>query len=245
MSKEPVIPKAYVYTVEGVFDEEENLKKFSTASLSRDLHDEFDLESIAGSAALFFYLDNPEYQDPSKWPLIFKFLTANNPVELEMNLTFSPCFMSTPKKIIQEKKAVVVTPPVEKKTRKPRTKKEVPVKVDEPDLESILIEVKDFIAEYHGYLELPSNEYTLTKYGAVLKTLSSIDDLLTSVKAVSEEDVSLISIRYKEQNFNVQINPEFYHLLNPIEVFDPSIAEEGEFLEIPEEIVNDNNSDSN
>lgn len=241
MSKEPVIPKAYVYTVEGVFDEEDNLRKFSTASLSRDLHDEFDLESISGSAALFFYLDNPEYQDPSKWPLVFKFLTPNNPVELEMNLSFSPCFMSTPKKIIQEKKATAVTPPVEKKTRKPRTKKEVTPVLEDND-ESVLIEVKDFVAEYHGYLQLSQETFVGTKYGASLSSLSEIDDVLTSIKAVSTEDVSLITIKYKGQVFNLQIATEFYHLLNPIEVFDPSVAEEGELPEIPKEKVDDNDT---
>lgn len=242
MSKEPVIPKMYIYTVEGVFDEEDNLRKFSTASLSRDLHDEFDLESISGSAALFFYLDNPEYQDESKWPLVFKFQTTGVPVELEMNLSFSPCFLSTPKKILQEKKSPPA--PVEKKVRKPRVKKEVTSSeaVEESlDKETILIEVKDFISDYHGYLELSQNPFVRTQYGSVLNTLESIDDLLTSIKAVSKEDVSLITIKYKEQSFNVQIASEFYHLLNPVEVFDPSLAEEGE---LPEEKVEDDNDTS-
>ena len=51
---EDKIPKAYYYSVDGLVDEEGNLKKFTTASLGRDLEDEFDLESLGGSAALFF-----------------------------------------------------------------------------------------------------------------------------------------------------------------------------------------------
>jgi hypothetical protein len=69
MAKETPIPKAYIYSVEGVLDEEGNLRKFSIASLNRLLTCEFDLESIAYSASLFFYLDNEEYQSLEKYPL--------------------------------------------------------------------------------------------------------------------------------------------------------------------------------
>ena len=101
MAKEVKIPKAYSYTVEGVVDDQGTLKKFTVPSLSRDIHDEFDADCIAGSAALAFYLDNEDYRELEKWPLKFKFQTSTTPVELEMNLSYSPCFLSTPKNIVK------------------------------------------------------------------------------------------------------------------------------------------------
>ncbi len=89
------IPKYYKYSVLGVLDKEENLKKFTIPSLSRDINNEFDLECISNSAALFFYLDHPEYQTTDKWPLVFRFFSKQDPVEIEMNLSFAPCFLST------------------------------------------------------------------------------------------------------------------------------------------------------
>lgn len=235
MAKEAGIPKAYIYTVEGVFDENENLRKFSTASISRDLHCEFDLESIASSAALFFYLDNPEYKEPEKWPLVFKFQTSDAPVEVEMNLSFSPCFMSTPKKIIQEKKATTPAPVVEKKTRKPRTKKEVVI-----DNSSIDKEINEFVSDYQDYLTVTTEPEVSPIYGASINILSDIDDLLTSIKSVSEEEVEYVKIKYKEVYYFLKVHPEFYNVLNPILVFDPIIAEEGELIEVPlKETTND------
>ena len=101
------IPKIYTYTVDGFYTEHENeedekeLKRFSIPSFGRDLTNEFDLDNEASYAAQCLYLDYPEYKDPSKWPLLFKFYIRKNskPVEIEMNLSSSPCFMSTPKQI--------------------------------------------------------------------------------------------------------------------------------------------------
>ncbi len=99
------IPKIYTYTVDGFYtdneEDEKELKRFSIPSFGRDLTNEFDLDNEASYAAQCLYLDYPEYKDPSKWPLLFKFYIRKNskPVEIEMNLSFSPCFMSTPKQI--------------------------------------------------------------------------------------------------------------------------------------------------
>ena len=99
------IPKIYTYTVDGFYtdneEDEKELKRFSIPSFGRDLTNESDLESEASYAAQCLYLDYPEYKDPSKWPLLFKFYIRKNskPVEIEMNLSFSPCFMSTPRQI--------------------------------------------------------------------------------------------------------------------------------------------------
>lgn len=137
----PVLPKFYNYTVEGVVDSSGNPKKFSIPSLSRNIYDEFDLEGLSYDASLTFYLNHPAYQHDDNWPLTFKFLGSENPVEIEMNLYHSPCFLSTPRKIVQESKATpVITKPVEKKTRKPRVKKEV----DESSIaEEIVIGTED------------------------------------------------------------------------------------------------------
>ena len=104
---ENTIPKIYTYTVDGFYTEHENeenekeLKRFSIPSFGRDLTNEFDLDNEASYAAQCLYLDYPEYKDITKWPLLFKFYVRKNskPVEIEMNLSFSPCFMSTPKQI--------------------------------------------------------------------------------------------------------------------------------------------------
>lgn len=99
------IPKIYTYTVDGFYtdneEDEKELKRFSIPSFGRDLTNEFDLDNEASYAAQCLYLDYPEYKDPTKWPLLFKFYIRKNskPVEIEMNLSFSPCFMSTPKQI--------------------------------------------------------------------------------------------------------------------------------------------------
>lgn len=105
------IPKIYTYTVDGFYtdneEDEKELKRFSIPSFGRDLTNEFDLDNEASYAAQCLYLDYPEYKDPSKWPLLFKFYIRKNskPVEIEMNLSFSPCFMSTPKqtKLVKNK----------------------------------------------------------------------------------------------------------------------------------------------
>ena len=132
MAKETPIPKAYIYSVEGVVDDEGNLRKFSIASLNRLLTCEFDLEGIAYSASLNFYLNNEEYQSLDKWPLTFKFYASKTeaPIELEMNLSYAPCFLSTQKSIVkhvvkEEKTTIVETEEtVVKPKRKTIKKKE-------------------------------------------------------------------------------------------------------------------------
>lgn len=99
------IPKIYTYTVDGFYtdneEDEKELKRFSIPSFGRDLTNEFDLDNEASYAAQCLYLDYPEYKDLSKWPLLFKFYIRKNskPVEIEMNLSFSLCFTSTPRQI--------------------------------------------------------------------------------------------------------------------------------------------------
>lgn len=234
MAKEATIPKIYYYSVEGVFDGEGNLKKFSTPSLSRLLTDEFDLESIAYSASLWFYLEHEEYQSIEKWPLKFKFYEskASTPIELEMELSYAPCFLSKQKSIVKhidlESQQVKQedTPPVEvKKTRKPRTKKEVSVE-EQPVYPAE--DVLEFIKDYHGYLTLEENPDVVPQYGAYILSLDQVDDLLTSVKSVSEDEVSIVLIKYNKQDYYLRIDPEFYNLLTPNLVFEPAIAEEGE-----------------
>ena len=120
-NNESKIPKAYYYSVEDVLQQNgEDLKRFIIASLGRDLNDEFDLEGLGNSAALSFYLENEDYRDESKWPLTFKFYTTLKapPVELEMNLSYSPCFLSTPKKIIITKEAETSAPAPKPKRRR-------------------------------------------------------------------------------------------------------------------------------
>lgn len=232
MAKEVPIPKLYYYSVEDVFDSEGDLKKFSIASLSRVLTDEFDLESISYSASLSFYLDHEEYQAIEKWPLKFKFYEnkTSTPIELEMELTYSPCFLSKQKSIVihidseSQPEEQEDTPIVEKKTRKPRTKKEVAA-VDKPLQPAD--DVLEFIKDYHGYLTLESNPDVVPKYGALIQSLEQVDELLTSVKSVSEEEVSIIMIKYKGQDYYLKIDPEFYNLLTPKLVFSPEISEEG------------------
>lgn len=89
MAKEAGIPKAYIYTVEGVFDENENLRKFSTASISRDLHCEFDLESIASLLqpySFIWIIQNIKILE--KWPLVFKFQTSDAPQKRDESFFF-------------------------------------------------------------------------------------------------------------------------------------------------------------
>lgn len=120
---EDKIPKAYYYSVDGVLDDEGNLKKFSIPSYGRDVDDEFDLEGIGNTTALSFYLDNEEYRDLEKWPLLFKFYKTLRSVsiDLEMNLSYAPCFLSTPKKIVVTKEAATPAP----KPKRQRKVKEV------------------------------------------------------------------------------------------------------------------------
>ena len=116
------IPKLYYYSVEGVLDSNGDLRKFSTPSYGLDLNEEFDLDCISSSTALTFFLDNEEYKDESKWPLNFKFYKTlkDSPIELEMNLTFSPCFFSTPKPIVVTKEAEAISTVKPKRARKPK-----------------------------------------------------------------------------------------------------------------------------
>lgn len=233
MAKEVPIPKLYYYSVEDVFDSEGDLKKFSIASLSRVLTDEFDLESISYSASLAFYLAHEEYQAIEKWPLKFKFYESRSstPIELQMELSYTPCFLSKQKSIVQyidlesqEEEQEDTAPVVEKKTRKPRTKKEVASVIEEPIRPSE--DVLEFIKDYHGYLTLESNPDVVPKYGALIQSLEQVDELLTSVKSVSEEEVSIIMIKYKGQDYYLKIDPEFYNLLTPKLVFSPEIVED-------------------
>ena len=116
------IPKLYYYSVEGVLDVNGDLKKFSIPSYGRDLAEEFDLDGISNTTALSFFLENEEYKDESKWPLTFKFYKTlkDSPIEQEMNLTFSPCFFSTPKPIVVTKEAEAINSVKVKRTRKPK-----------------------------------------------------------------------------------------------------------------------------
>lgn len=133
MSKEVKFPKLYAYTVEGIVDEDGVEKRFSVPSLSRDINDDFDADSIAHSAALSFFLDNEEYRSEDHWPLKFRFQTKDQPVELTVELSFSPCFLTKPKSIVKVIEAKETSLDVEeteeppKKTRKPRTVKVKPV----------------------------------------------------------------------------------------------------------------------
>lgn len=116
------IPKLYYYSVAGVLDVNGDLKKFSIPSYGRDLAEEFDLDGISNTTALSFFLENEEYKDESKWPLTFKFYKTlkDSPIELEMNLTFSPCFFSTPKPIVVTKEAEAISTVKPKRARKPK-----------------------------------------------------------------------------------------------------------------------------
>lgn len=236
MAKEVPIPKFYLYSVEGVLDEEGNLKKFSTPSLSRVLTDDFDLEGISNSASLMFYLAHEEYQSLDKWPLKFKFYDskASTPIELEMELSYAPCFLSKQPSIVQYidsesdvEEQEVAKPVEEKKTRKPRVTKPKVIKPVEP-AEDVL----EFVKDYHGYLSLVTNPEAPPIYGASITSLDQIDDLLTSVKSVSEEEVSVVTVKYNEQQYYFKIDPEFYNLLTPKLIFEPAIAEEGELYQL-------------
>ena len=111
-----MIPKFYVYTIDTVLDEEGDSKKFTVPSLSRDINDEFDLDCIANSAALTFFLNNKEYQEVESWPLTFKFLSYDKSIrEASVTLAFSPSFSTN----IPKFKEPVVT----KRVR--RTKKQI------------------------------------------------------------------------------------------------------------------------
>lgn len=120
MKDELKIPKAYLYTVDGVLNEEGELRKFSTPSLSRDINDDFELDSVANSAALFFFLDNEDYQAEDKWPLVFRFTSHTKEAkEVTMTLSFAPSFSSS----IKPKEPEVV--------KKTRTRRKAPVKKEE------------------------------------------------------------------------------------------------------------------
>lgn len=118
MSIEVKFPKFYIYTVDGILNEEGEPKKFSIPTLSRDIEDDFELDSVANSAALFFFVDNKEYQDPEKWPLIFKFVSHTKTIkEVKMSLDFAPSFSSNIKPPVKEEIKKVVR-------RRKTTKKE-------------------------------------------------------------------------------------------------------------------------
>lgn len=109
MDKEIKIPKAYVFTVEGIE------KRFSVPSLSRDINDEFDADTIVQSAALSVMLDDEKYRDPNEWPLIFKFNATDRIVEMKVELHYSPSFLVKPNSTI--------TTIEEKPKPKPRAKR--------------------------------------------------------------------------------------------------------------------------
>lgn len=139
--------------------------------------------------------------------------------------------MSTPKKIIQEKKATHLLLLQRRRLEKPRTKKEVVI-----DNSSIDKEINEFVSDYQDYLTVTTEPEVSPIYGASIITLSDIDDLLTSVKSVSEEEVEYVGenlLNIKKFYYFLKVHPEFYNVLNPILVFDPIIAEEGELIEVP------------
>lgn len=112
------IPKMYIYTIDGVMNEEGETKRFSVPSLSRDVNDEFDLDCIANSAALTFFLNNEEYQDTEKWPLTFKFVSYDKSIrEASVALAFAPSFSTHVKPFISEEVVPV------KRVRRTRTPK--------------------------------------------------------------------------------------------------------------------------
>lgn len=95
-----MIPKFYVYTVDTILNEEGDSKKFTVPSLSRDVNDEFDLDCIANSAALTFFLNNEGYQDIERWPLTFKFVSYDKSIrEASVALAFAPSFSTIIPKI--------------------------------------------------------------------------------------------------------------------------------------------------
>ena len=94
--------------------------------------------------------------------------------------------------------------------------------------------------DYHGFLVLSDEPFIKTRYGASLPSLEAIADLLATVKSLSEEHEPLITIKYKEECFNVKISSEFYHLLTPEYLFDPSFSDTNSLTETPlQEIDND------
>lgn len=229
-AKEIKPPKAYIYTIEGVLDEEGVEKRFSIASLGRDINEEFDADCLAHSAALSFFIDYEDYRTEDKWPLKFRFLTKDKPVELVVELSFSPCFLTKPKSIVKviEAKEVsledieVLEEASPKKTRKPRAKAKV-----------VSTELLDTLSSYEGYLTLVEKPSPKLKvfYGASLSNLDQLEQLLTSIKAVTGEFEEYFKIKFDEEYYVLQISEDFYEALTADEVFDPTIAEEGELIE--------------
>ena len=139
------IPKAYYYSVDGVLDDEGNLKKFSIPSYGRDVDDEFDLEGIGNTTALSFYLDNEEYRDLEKWPLLFKFYKTLRSVsiDLEMNLSYAPCFLSTPKKIVITKETATPKPKRQRKVKEVQDETTVQDQVSEQEVSDSSYDVSE------------------------------------------------------------------------------------------------------
>lgn len=96
------IPKNYIYTVDGVVDNDNELLKFSIPSLSRSLECDFDLEGIAHQAALAFFLQHEEYQTEDKYPLTFRFAGGGLSRDAEMYLQFAPTFQTKEGKLLRE-----------------------------------------------------------------------------------------------------------------------------------------------
>lgn len=96
------IPKNYIYTVDGVVDNDNELLKFSIPSLSRSLECDFDLEGIAHQAALAFFLQHEEYQTEDKYPLTFRFAGGGLSRDTEMYLQFAPTFQTKEGKLLRE-----------------------------------------------------------------------------------------------------------------------------------------------
>lgn len=103
--KESIIPKAYIFTLSGIKDDEDLPIKMSVASFGITLEEESldQLVSYACNLALDKY---PELKDESLWPQTIKFyktLKSRTPLEKEVFLSFSPVFMIQPENIVVTK----------------------------------------------------------------------------------------------------------------------------------------------
>lgn len=223
MPKETPLPKMYIYSIEGLFDKSGNLRKFSVPSLSRDLNDEFDLESVAYNAALMFYLDNEEYQDIEKWPLVFKFYKTktDQPIDLEMELSFAPTFLSKQKSIVK-----IIDAPSEKE------KTEV---VDSPVRKTKEVDkFVEYLSSYENFIAVLKNTKETILHGCVLKDIQSFPKFLSSLKSESQTYIPIVIIKHKNKKYIIKIDETFYDSLEAEYFSTTLIAEEGEYPEFLE-----------